>query len=175
MTGWELAPITWEAVAGFTAVAAAAWAASRAAGIAEGQRNIQRGQKDIQARQVHLGELKLRSDLFDRRFAVYEDTRRFLSAILTEGAPPSQEREHAFLVASERSRFLFRPQVYTDLNEVWRKASSYRAAWSVAKANPSQEHLDAESELFEWLANRGLSLHELFGEELRLASDPPTD
>ncbi len=81
MCGCALAPLSWEAIAAFSAVAAAAMVGVR-------QTNIARGQRDIQARQVHLEEVKLRTEVFYRRFAVYEDVRKFLAAILTEGRPP---------------------------------------------------------------------------------------
>ncbi len=77
-----------------------------------------------------------------------------------------------FLAAVERSRFLFRPKVNSDRNEVSRKAISYQAAHNVAKVEFSQERLDAESALFSWLADRALPVQEIFGYELVLTFDP---
>jgi hypothetical protein len=91
---------SWEAFAtlatGIGAVVAAIVVGLRQAGISDRQSRILE-------RQVGLDELKLRSDLFDRRFAVYEATRKFVGHIMAHASEPDQQTQSEFLVALDQA------------------------------------------------------------------------
>jgi hypothetical protein len=115
---------TWEAFAtlasGLAAVAAAFTVGRRQVAIADRQ-------SKILDRQVALDEMTLRSELFDRRFAIYERTRALLSAVLVHDAPAEDPVVRAFQVALNQSTFLFRPSVCAHLGVIWDRYCKYGA------------------------------------------------
>lgn len=155
---------TWEAFAtvatGILAVAAAAWVGRRQADIAARQ-------TDILARQVALDELKLRTDLFDRRMVVYVATERLLARVLTEFDEKEREVERAFVLAMDQAGFLFRPAVKVELRAIYKKFRLYRATQKRLLAGLATA--DEEHEHFTWLSVKADHLSDVFGDELRLA------
>lgn len=99
--------ITWEAfatlVAGLVAVGGAIVIWFRQQTILEHQTTIER--------------LKLRSDTFDRRWEIYQATVNWLREWFETGDRPAPEIDSAFVWAIEKSKFLFRPAVTSQLTE----------------------------------------------------------
>lgn len=83
------------------------------------QAKIMAEQTAIANRQVELEVLKLRSDLFDRRVQVYESAHRWLGTILQTAAAPEGDMRREYGRAMDRAKFLFRPQVYARMKELW--------------------------------------------------------
>jgi hypothetical protein len=137
---------------------------------------IARQQKDILARQVALDELKLRSDLFDRRFSVYEATRTFLTEVMRIADKVTAEAQYQFSIAIDQSTFLFREEVRTSLLEIWSDYCQFEAVKSAMKAKfessgeYGQENIDREYKYLVTLDATIRSLSELFGDELRLGA-----
>lgn len=169
---------TWEAFAtlfaGIAAVVGAVYVGVRQVGISRAQKDIAGRQTEILAKQVGLDELKLRAELFDKRFAVYEATRAMIGATLALAQEPEREIELAFRVAKDQATFLFQPSVSEGLQEIWKKLNSFFALNSVmSQSYRTQGHYgdgnsERERELLTWLADRQANLSELFGDELRL-------
>lgn len=163
---------TWEAFAtlltGVLAVGAAVYIGRRQVAISDRQGRILE-------KQVGLDALKHRSDLFERRFEIYEASARFLGAIVTHAAEPDREIEMRFLSAMNASKFLFAPNVAADLKEIWKESCAFFATKSVMRANYDKtgsygEGMPAkELQQITSLNARLESLSELFGEELRLS------
>ena len=124
---WE--QFTWEAFATLTTGAAAV---AGAVVIGLRQAKIADRQSKILSRQVALDELQLRSDLFDRRWAVYEATREFLGEIMRHAAEPNQEIQRKFLLAKNEAEFLFQPAVGERLQDVWERSCAFCAVKSVS-------------------------------------------
>jgi dsDNA-binding SOS-regulon protein len=145
---------TWEAFAtiltGVSAVAGAVWVA--------------RGQMKIQNKQTHIQAYALRSDLFDRRYKIFDETRKFLTNI-----PPSRESDYhdaksQFQAAREEALLLFDNNVLDGLQEIWKQFlifEDYRGTDTPTDSSSNdgdQERQDARL----WLLKRKDSLPELF-------------
>lgn len=187
---WELAPLSWEAAAtlatGLAAVAGAIVVSRKQVSILQDQVRIAGRQTDIQAGLASIEALKLKSELFGARFEVYDAVRKWLAFIVSEArsprnhpgdAPDEIEVIDRFISAWDRSRFLFRPEVYGRLDEL-RKLShalTYHQKMMRGPLNTDEsieangKHLDGEhrilSEFGEVLENLSL----IFGDELNLS------
>lgn len=108
---------SWEAFAtlttGLSAVGAAVYVA--------------RKQSEIQRAQVAIQDLELRSDLFERRYTVFDGVKFFLLEILRLADSPSHEAEQQFLIAMGEAKFLFNDSVVSSLDEIWKKACQFHA------------------------------------------------
>jgi hypothetical protein len=166
---------TWEAFAtlatGFLAVAAAYSVGRR-------QVKIARKQTEILDRQVALDELKLRSELFDRRFAIYEGTKRLLAAVMAHDEKADDETVRAFLIALDQSVFLFQPNVYERLKVIWDLYCKYGAIKSAMKHNyettkqyGDEQLINAHTQHLLAFNDTLTNLRETFGDELRLGQD----
>ncbi len=150
----------------------------RQSSIADRQAAIADRQSRILEKQVHLEELKLRSELFERRFAVYEATRSFCSAIIRHADEPEQKVQREFLIALEQSKFLFRPSAHDDLKDLWKRSCSFFATKSVMKhkyettRDYGQDNIEREHAYLNWLTERFDSLSDLFGDEAKLSGQP---
>jgi len=163
--------LNWEAFAtlatGFAAVAAAFTVGRKQVAIAEQQ-------KEILSRQVALDELKLRSELFERRFAVYEATRSFLSEIMVNGDKVRSECESQFLIALDQSTFLFHAEVRQTLLKLWEEYCGYGALRRIMTAtyeshgHYGQNNPQKEADYLTSFDKSLRSLGELF-DEMRLA------
>jgi hypothetical protein len=143
----------WEALAtaitGALAVAGAVW-------IGRKQVQISDKQTEIQAALAKIEEEKLRAELFDKRFAVYDATARFIGETLARGRFPQDDTRREFELALDRSKFLFPPSVKRELVELHNKAIALDAA------------VDGRAGLQIYFSERLETLADLFGDELRL-------
>lgn len=169
----EWSDFSWEA---FATLTTGALAVAGAIVVGLRQASIQQRQADISSRQVHLDELSLRNDLFDRRFVVYEATRRYLGDITRHADRPSDTQiEYNFVVAMDQSKFIFQEHVYTGLRELYEKTLSFFALKSVMTATFDREghygngNPEKEYECMQWMANRQVTLSDLFGIDMKLA------
>lgn len=170
MINWSA--FSWEAFAtlatGILAVGAAIYVGRRQVAISDRQSRILE-------RQTNLDALRYRSELFERRFEVYEATARFLGGIMTHADEPERDVQMRFLAAVDASRFLFAPQVATELREIWKESCAFFATKSIMKANYSRTGSygdgmpDKEFQQITGLNTRLESLGDIFGDELRLS------
>lgn len=150
---------SWEAFAtlatGLAAVAGATW-------VARGQMKIQKKQTEIQA-------ATLRSDLFDRRFEVYTATAEFLVAMIrgSRTLPPAETEK--FLEAASKSRFLFQPEVYEALDEIYLKACDLVDVAGNIANDQSRGIVNAQDTykmnlISRWFNEKITSYHDIFSE-----------
>ncbi len=159
-TSVEWSAFSWEAFAtlttGFLAVGGA---------IAVGLR-----QTRILERQTTLQEQSVRSDIFDRRYKVFERVERFLLEICQSADDPTKETERDFLISMGEARFLFSETVVAGLQETWEKSSDFHALKRVmdhtyktkghyGEGTPEQERLSLV-----WFSDRLRTLSVLFAE-----------
>jgi hypothetical protein len=167
---WET--FTWEAFAtlltGVSAVGGAVWVGLK-------QTAISHRQTEILARQARIEELGLRSELFERRFAVYEATRRFLSEIVANDGRCSIETEQAFEIALNESNFLFCDDVQARLKTMWKTANAFfrskiamKNAYDRTGSYP-QDVAEREHAQLTEISEAALDLPKLFGDELSLS------
>ncbi len=146
-------------------------------GFRKQQTKIASRQAEILGEQAKLQALGFRESLFDRRMDVYEPVAAFLAHFVQHAARPTADKERAFLIALNRSRFLFRDEVSTDLTEIWNKACEFGAL--KAKMDhlfATEEHYgdgnpDKEANMLLWFHAQLEGLANLFGDELRLGQD----
>jgi hypothetical protein len=135
--------LTWEAFAtlavGASTIAAATVIGLRQVGITAKQAAISERQSEILGKQIELDELKLRCDLFDRRFNVYEATRKLISAYVTHAAPASGEIRMIFLEQKDRANFLFTDAFNEYLQAIWAATCDYDATHGITTYAFQQE------------------------------------
>lgn len=162
---------TWEA---FATLATGVLAVGAAFYVGHRQTTISDQQRKILAKQVDLDAFRLRNELFEKRFALYEETRKYLSAIVRDAAPPPGEHQNSYLGTVDKAKFLFRPSVHTDLNEIWMKSQRFfylKRQYDRAVAGGrliDQGGIDEEADLLNWLFERLGMLTEIFGDEIKL-------
>ena len=181
--------ISWEAAAtlitGILAVGAAIYVGRRQAGIAATQADIQRDQLRIQEELRKLEELKLRTELFDKRVEVYDATRDWIGWIVAyaktpgsrlDGKPPTEESRKVardFNHGVDRSRFLFRPEVFIKLNKLRRDGLALNLAqnrYTRSRSDAAREKaVDDENEILQALSVFDGDLSRAFGDELTLS------
>jgi hypothetical protein len=105
-------------------------AATAAAGITlyfnRAQTRIAREQARIAKQQADLAEMRLKHDIFDRRFKVYEATRNFLVAIFRAGTVSNEELGE-FVRGKETAVFLFDQETVDYLDDLYKQASLLHA------------------------------------------------
>ncbi|MDB5582080.1 MAG: hypothetical protein JWR80_7256 [Bradyrhizobium sp.] len=166
----EWSSFTWEA---FSTLAAGLAAVIAATIVALKQANIVR-------RQVELQDLQLRHELFDRREAVFDAVSHYLSCVTMMPADAHGPEHYAFCEAVDRSRFVFRPAVFLELQALKSFVTGYRG---LARALESNEYRATEYETAEHrresdqteldrrsveLLRKSHQLTELMGPEMRL-------
>src|SRR5262245_41452405 len=81
------------------------------------------------ALQQMLARVKLRHDLYERRFAVYQAARKFLAEVLTYAAV-ADDALRAYVVGTSDSVFLFNDEISTYLEQIRNTAGRLRAVGS---------------------------------------------
>ncbi len=162
---------------GLLAVGGAVYVGIRQAAIQAKQTTIADHQTKILDRQAALAELTLRSDLFEKRHAVYLATNDLIVAAMREGASIEygDPVERPFLVAKDAAQFLFRPAVAEGLQEVWSKVCEGTALRQEMKAIYEREghygegNPERQLAVSLWMSDRLTTLSDLFGHELKLS------
>lgn len=158
----EFTCISWEAAAtlitGLGAVVAAGAVGWRQTEIMKEQAKIQRDQLLIEDAGRKLEELKIKTDLFDRRMAVYQVANEWLFAWYLHGKV-STDQELRMLQAKDQSEFLFRREVWSAMVE-W--IANARQITQAAEADPTiQPVLRGQRWEVEWRRARDLFAPEL--------------
>ena len=154
------AAFSWEA---FATLATGLAAVGAAVVIGMKQAEIQRVQAGIQS-------LALKSDLFDRRYSLYDRVKRYLIDLQKLAGQRDWDCEQQFLVARGEAQFLFHSSVVTGIDEIWNKAceycalrlemeESFAASGSYGIGNPNRQ-LEARR----WFHDRLQTLPDLFHE-----------
>ena len=79
----------------------------------------------VSVRQYRVERMKLRHDLFDRRFAVFKTAQLFVSKVIQDAELPADEYTD-FVDAWQRSRFLFGNDVSDYLDELRKRSLKIR-------------------------------------------------
>ena len=165
---------TWEAfaalVTGLAAVVAAVIVGLRQAGIQLAQARISSKQTDILNKQVQLEELKLRNELFDRRFDIYQKSQAFIVALSMIETPFNvQPSLMGFITSMDTARFLFHERTGIAMLALYKESLEIQAAYdglNTAKAGtedvaPFAERLRTGKATLQKIYN---GLHESFPE-----------
>jgi hypothetical protein len=126
----------------------------------------------IAYRQWRLAQNKLKLDLFDRRFSVYEATRNLISSIMTSGKAKDEE-VFKFMVATREAKWLFNSQVAEYLNkDLYHKAINLQTLDSMLEGEPvgdvRTKNIRDQSEIKKWFVAQYEVLDEYFAPFLKL-------
>lgn len=172
MPVWELAPLGWEAIATFTTGGLAVWAAYK---VGRHQIKISQKQTEILAKQTEISDemrrleaLKIRSDIFDRRFAVYRAAREWLNVFSEPLERLPQGQRESYLKARDEALFLFDRKVFEKMS-YWYRAKT-RFLIVMARLNMRHDDNDAKitGEILERVHRDIENLTDLFKEALDL-------
>jgi hypothetical protein len=129
--------------------------------------SVGRRQGDISAGLLSIERLKVRTELFERRFAVYEQVRKWLSYILMSRYPPNERSvlggkiAKGFNDALDISRFLLQPSVHAELEKL--RLLAIDLDYHLAGIdNPVT--VDPEGEVAVSEENHSQSVHQIMGE-----------
>jgi hypothetical protein len=151
---------SWEAFATLTTGVLAV-----AAAIVVGLRQL-----SILAAQARLEELKLRSDLYDRRYEVFQAARNWIGFVFRTGrAPDIQDEEFAdFMLGIQAARFLFSKKVVDELTS-WHEMGA-----RMRLLTTQNKHAEATNVKQDLIA-RGDKMYELFGGEMSVSQPREND
>ena len=175
----EARAIIWAAIIGLAggllALVGAIVVGLRQSKILEQQTHIQRTQANLAESALDLEHLKVRSDLFDRRFSVYQAVRNWLIWTEENERPPGAKDTleghfyEEFQRARDLSRFVFPPHVHREIEAM--RVMGNRMAGLVFKMKDDftdgalvEVHLGLLKEVRAHIS----SLGRLFGEDMNL-------
>jgi hypothetical protein len=108
----------------------------------------------IAFQQMHLARVKLRHDLYDRRFAVFQVARKLLAEVLAH-ASVSDDQLRAYVVGTSDSVFLLDEEISRYLQEIRKAVFRLQAINSTLRPLPVGEQRTAlaneEAQIMTWL------------------------
>jgi hypothetical protein len=124
-------------------------------------------------RQWKTNSQKLRYDLFEKRYAIYEAAVRFIASMMREGRP-SREAQNAYLVGTQGAKLLFGKEVEEYLHLLWVDAvemEMHQAIFSdLPVSEKRSEHVEAAAAIKKKLPDHFKSLDEKLFPYINLAS-----
>jgi hypothetical protein len=115
--------------------------------------------------QWQIARAKLRLDLFDRRYKVYDATRRFLGTIVGD-ATFTDAQLWAFALGTSDAEFLFEPDVVAYLAQIRNRAIDMRTHQQVFAPLPVGEersrHVQAQHDELIWLTHQLTEMTKVF-------------
>lgn len=121
-------------------------------------------QDQMAAQQATIAHNKLRLDLFDRRYKVYEAIKKFLSQITTH---THFEMDHLteYNVGTYDADFLFEDEIAAYVIEIRKKALEMRMHKKLMNVSQGEQHtihVEAESAALAWLSGQLTTLKSTF-------------
>jgi len=116
-------------------------------------------------RQWQVARNKLRLDLFDRRYKVYDATKKFLAAILRD-ATFTDSQLFEFYAGTSDTEFLFSSDVVDYLAQIRKRALDMRLHQKTYEPMPvgdeRSRHVQAEHDELLWLTNQLTAMTKIF-------------
>lgn len=120
--------------------------------------------------QWRINRLRLKHELFDRRYQQFEATRDFLGTIMTRGHV-HREEELKWIQATRGSRFLFDRRMATYFEEVFKKSTDLQALTAVFEGlggDESSRNFDRQQAIKGWFMEELRNLERRFSPYLQL-------
>jgi len=115
--------------------------------------------------QWQIARTKLRLDLFDRRYKVYDATRRFVGTIVGDATFPDAQL-WAFVLGTSDAEFLFEPDVVAYLAQIRSRAIDMRTHQQVFEPLPVGEersrHVQAQHDELIWFTHQLTEMTKVF-------------
>jgi hypothetical protein len=115
----------------------------------------------IAAGQMYIAQQKLRYDEFyrqyDKRFAIYEATRKILARVFDEDRDLSEDEVRTYGLCTLDAKFLFNDEMANFLREVHRRVGAWREAeWMVKNSrNSGGDNAGIYRENLDWIREQG--------------------
>jgi hypothetical protein len=87
--------------------------------------------------QLRLNAQKLKFDLFEKRYAIYEATRRFIISVMD--GKPTQEAQDAFIAGTLGAQILFGEEAAQYLHQLWRDAIDMETEQSLLTGHTTED------------------------------------
>jgi len=127
----------------------------------------------IAALQWRIADNKLRLDLFDRRYKVYDVTRKFLATILRE-ANFTNSQLFEFYAGTSDAEFLFGADVTEHLEKIRKRAVHLQTAQRIFEPLPvgdeRSKHVQAAHDDLSWLTDQITEITKTFAPYLGFAN-----
>ncbi len=122
--------------------------------------------------QHKLSKDKFKLDLFEKRFAVYQGVRRFLSQIL-QNSLPDKDTFMEFAISTQEAAFLFDPKVSNYIDSIRTKAlkieTVHKKHENLGPCDEKSRLVDKEHEIFEDLVNDLRTLDHIFMPDMKFS------
>jgi hypothetical protein len=123
--------------------------------------------------QWRVAENKLRLDLFDRRYKVYDATKKFLAVIIRE-ATSTDSQLFEFNVGTSDAEFLFEADLVAYLAQIRKRALHMRTAQQLFEPLPvgdeRSRHVQAAHDDLSWLSDQITAMTKAFTPYLGFAN-----
>jgi hypothetical protein len=126
----------------------------------------------IAYRQWRTAQKKLKLDLFEKRFAVYDAARTFIASVMTSGKAKDEEM-YEFLSGTREAKWLLNDDIATYFDEqIWKKAVELQTLDLVLEGVPVGDertrNVQQQGEIKKWLISQYKVLDEKFSPFLKL-------
>jgi hypothetical protein len=116
--------------------------------------------------QVRISRVKLQHDLYERRFAIFDAARVFLSELLRSSTGISNEQIRSFFIRTSDSRFILNDEIYDYLSVIRRRAIRLQtineALTNLPIGDKRAEIAKEDEEISEWLGDQFKVLINIF-------------
>ncbi len=123
--------------------------------------------------QWRVADNRLRLDLFDRRYKIYDAARKFLAVIIREAAFTNSELIE-FNIGTSDAEFLFRADVVDYLSQIRKHAVHMQTAQRIFEPLPvgkeRSRHVQAQHDDLVWLTDQITELPKMFAPYLGFAN-----
>nr|WP_319566557.1 hypothetical protein [uncultured Rhodoferax sp.] len=100
----------------------------------------------IAIQQYRTARKKLKLDLFDKRFLIFQNTKNYIGEVVCYVAA-TKEKQREFLVGTRGSQFVFGQEVKDYIDEVWKKSVDLEG-WSLDQT--TSEHSQQRAAHLKW-------------------------
>lgn len=126
----------------------------------------------IAYRQWRTAQKKLKLDLFEKRFAVYDAARSFIASVMTSGKAKEEEM-FKFLSGTREAKWLLSDDIATYFDEqIWKKAGELQTIDAELDGTPIGDertnNVGRQREIKNWLIDQYKVLDEKFSPFLKL-------
>ena len=108
---------------------------------------------------------KVKLELYDRRYKIYDETRRFISSAVRNGDLTNEDFSKFYEVLPE-TRFLFQDDVYSYMQELINKGANLHADSVIASGSSENPHyknaVEKAGDIVNWYGKQYDKLHVIF-------------
>ncbi len=116
----------------------------------------------IAIQQWKINKKRLKHEIFDRKFFMFEATTKFINAVLKEVKVEDVDR-HTFLSETKGALFIFKPEIVSYLDTVHKKALELTLY-------QRKKDMKKENEIAQWFGSQLTEIDEIFKQHISIES-----